>query len=196
MSVELQTSVHSDEHLPFLTLLFSAEALKPQGSVHRSPGDSRRLADQSAHPFAATDLRRRIAAGRRGMAQARNHRSPAIDLDRTCRMPLTVFFRLLVVAYARIGTFSNAIWRGIAGDRSRKSTEAGPGAEGTGHWDVVVRAWTAVERRGRLDPTRARCSIRTTANHRPRSAMAVCSRVWATSARRRGEWWAVLGSNQ
>ena len=90
-----------DERLGYLTLLFSAEALQPEGSVHALLEASRRFAAELA-----SNLRDRIydrVMPRLGEAvvRARNLQAATADqLDLTYRMALTILFRLLFVAYA------------------------------------------------------------------------------------------------
>jgi hypothetical protein len=154
--VELQTSVLGDQHLPLLTLLFSADALQPGGSVHRLLDDSKRFADSLA-----TRLRDRIYVDvvprlARGVAEARALTAPtAEDLNLTYRMALTVLFRLLFVAYAEDRDLlpyrhSEAYRRRSLKQKAQELAEHAraltPIAEGTGHWDEVFRIWTAIER--------------------------------------------------
>lgn len=152
--VELQTSLLADEHLPFLWVLFSADALAPKGAVAA-------LLDASKH-FAgslAVELRERIYKEvvprlARAIADARRLKDPnAEELDLTYRMALTVLFRLLFVAYAEdrdlLPYRTNEAYR----RRSLKQkaleilevrTKGLPRASGHTHWDEVERLFRAV----------------------------------------------------
>jgi hypothetical protein len=99
--LELQTSVLADEHAAYLSLFFSADALRPGGAVEGLLEDSQRFAAALAE-----DLRDRIYEKvmprlAQGVAEARAIVRPTVDdLALTYRMALTVLFRLLFVAYA------------------------------------------------------------------------------------------------
>ena len=153
--VELQTSILGDEHLPLLTLLFSADALKPDGSVQRLLEDSKRFAEGLA-----TRLRDRIYVDvvpglARGVAVARDLSAPtADDLDLTYRMALTVLFRLLFVAYAEDRDLlpyrhSEAYRRRSLKQKAQELADHAraltPIADGASHWGEVVRIWNAIE---------------------------------------------------
>ncbi len=153
--VELQTSLLSDEQAAYLTLLFSADALKPQGTVHQLLDLSKRFAVNLAK-----DLRERIYKSvvpmlARGVAAARNLKNPkADDLDLTYRMALTILFRLLFVAYAEDRDLLPYRYHEPYRRRSlkQKAQELAdharaltPISAGTGHWDEVVRIWTAID---------------------------------------------------
>ncbi|MBX4918374.1 hypothetical protein HJA76_01340 [Rhizobium bangladeshense] len=152
--VEVQTTLLADEQLAFLSMLFSAEALLPEGSVKRLLDKSERFADDLAKR-----LRDRIYVDvmpllAQGVAEARNLRKPtAEELDLTYRMALTVLFRLLFVAYAEDKDLlpyahSEAYKMRSLKHKARELAEhfhaARPVAPGTSHWDEVSRIWRAV----------------------------------------------------
>jgi len=99
--VQLHPDLLSDDGIGYLWLLFSAEALKPDGSFSEAVADSRQYATDLG-----TRLRNRIyedvipglaesIADSRGMISADRE-----ALDFTYQMALTVLFRLLFIAYA------------------------------------------------------------------------------------------------
>lgn len=151
--IELQTSLLAEDRLAYLSLLFSAEALKPGGSVYGLLEDSRRFAASLAE-----GLRDRIYDSvmprlAQGVARARGLTNPtAVDLDLTYQMALTVLFRLLFVAYAEDRDLlpyrhSEAYRvRSLKHKAQELAANPLPGevAPGTRHWDEVQRIWTAI----------------------------------------------------
>jgi hypothetical protein len=151
--IELQTSLLAEDRLAYLSLLFSAEALKPGGSVYGLLEDSRRFASSLAE-----GLRDRIYDSvmprlAQGVARARGLTNPtAADLDLTYQMALTVLFRLLFVAYAEDRDLlpyrhSEAYRvRSLKHKAQELAANPLPGevAPGTRHWEEVERIWTAI----------------------------------------------------
>ncbi len=152
--VEVQTTLLADEQLAFLSMLFSAEALAPDGSVQRLLKNSERFAANLA-----TRLRDRIYQEvmpllAKGVTDARKLRAPtADDLDLTYRMALTILFRLLFVAYAEDKDLLPYAHSEAYRVRSLKQkarelaahySATRPIAAGTSHWDEVSRIWRAV----------------------------------------------------
>ncbi|MGE0502052.1 MAG: hypothetical protein AB7I79_15300 [Rhizobiaceae bacterium] len=152
--VEVQTTLLADEQLAFLSMLFSADALSPNGSVQRLLKNSERFAANLA-----TRLRDRIYQEvmpllAKGVTDARELRAPnADDLDLTYRMSLTILFRLLFVAYAEDKDLLPYAHSEAYRVRSLKQkarelaahyTATRPIAAGTSHWDEVSRIWRAV----------------------------------------------------
>ena len=154
--VEVQTSVLSDERIGYLSLLFSAESLQPQGAVADLLDKSTRFAAALANRLRDRiydDVMPRLAEG---VAAARNLANPdPAALDLTYRMALTILFRLLFVAYAEDKDllpyqYSEAYRRRSLKQKAQELADharnlAGP-APGTSHWDEVTRIWTAIER--------------------------------------------------
>ena len=99
--VQLLLDLLSDEHIGYLWLLFSAEALKPGGTFTSVLDDSRQYATALG-----SRLRKRIYEDviprlAEYIAEARGMTTPDRQaLDLTYQMALTVLFRLLFVAYA------------------------------------------------------------------------------------------------
>ena len=99
--VECQPSLLSDNDLPFLWLLFSAEALAPQGSFSQILVDSHRFAGDLAARLRERIYDDVVPVLAQGIAAARNIERPTQqDLAHTYEMALTVLFRLLFIAYA------------------------------------------------------------------------------------------------
>jgi hypothetical protein len=154
--VEIQTSLLADEHLAFLWLLFSAEALDPKGIVAELLDASARFAGDLA-----VRLRERIYNDvlpllATAVAEARGLTTPTVeDLDLTYWMALTVLFRLLFIAYAEdkdlLPYKTNEPYR--VRSLKRKAQELAqarrnlvPTPTGDRHWQEVVRLFRAVER--------------------------------------------------
>ncbi len=99
--IECQPPLLKDEHLAYLWLLYSADALVDGGSLQEILDDSRRFAGGIAER-----LRERIYAEvvprlAQGIVKARKlNRPDTHELALTYEMALTVLFRLLFIAYA------------------------------------------------------------------------------------------------
>lgn len=153
--IELQTSILSTQHLPYLWLLFSAEALRPDGIVDTLLEASGRFAGGLA-----VELRERIYLEvvprlATAIAGARKIAEPtAEDLDLTYRMALTVLFRLLFIAYAEDQDLlpyqtNEAYKRRSLKQKALELAEARSKllqpAETDTHWQEVGRLFRAVE---------------------------------------------------
>lgn len=153
--LELQTSLLADDHLAYLSLLFSAEALGPGGSVAGLLEDSRRFASSLADRLRDriyTSVMPRLA---QGVAGARRLDNPTVDdLDLTYRMALTVLFRLLFVAYAEdrdlLPYKHSEAYRVRSLKQKARELAASPAitapTPGARHWEEVERIWNAVSR--------------------------------------------------
>ena len=152
--IECQPSLLSDEHLPYLWLLYSAEALIVDGSLSQILADSHLFAGDLAER-----LRERIYDGvvpelAQGIAVARNIETPSPkDLNHTYEMALTVLFRLLFIAYAEDRDllpyrFNEAYRRRSLKQKAQELAECvandTPIAEGNSHWQEVALLWQAV----------------------------------------------------
>lgn len=154
--VELQTSVLSDERAGYLSLLFSADALQPGGSVATLLEESRRFAASLADRLRDRIYDLVMPRLAQGVAAARDMAAPtAADLDLTYRMALTILFRLLFIAYAEdrdllpyrhSEAYRRRSLKQKAQELAEHVRELRDPAPGTSHWDEVVRIWTAVER--------------------------------------------------
>ena len=99
--VECQPSLLSDEQLPYLWLLYSADALVPNGSLHQILSDSRRFAGDLAERLRERIYDHVVPVLAQGIAAERHVGTPtAQHLADTYEMALTVLFRLLFIAYA------------------------------------------------------------------------------------------------
>jgi hypothetical protein len=152
--VEIQSPLLSDDHLAYLWLLFSADALRAGGTLEQLLESSSRFAGNLAER-----LRDRIYADvvpglARGIVDARKiKRFTAEELRLTYQMALTVLFRLLFVAYAEDRDllpyrFNEAYRRRSLkqkalelGEAAAKST---PIASGDSHWREVAHVWQAI----------------------------------------------------
>jgi hypothetical protein len=153
--VEVQTSLLADEHLPYLWLLFSAEALDPKGIVADLLDASTRFAGDLAHRLRERIYLEVVPRLATAIAETRKLKSPtAEDLDLTYRMALTVLFRLLFVAYAEDRDLlpyrtNDAYRRRSLKQKAQELAEARrkllpPGPEDT-HWQEIARLFRAVE---------------------------------------------------
>ena len=152
--IECQTALLPDGHLPYLWLLYSAEALAPEGSLGQILDNSQRFAGDLAERLRERIYDEVVPALAQGIAAARNVEKPGpAELDRTYEMALTVLFRLLFIAYAEDRDllpyrFNDAWRRRSLKQKAQELAEcvaAGrPVAEGSFHWQEVSRLWQAV----------------------------------------------------
>ena len=152
--VECQPSLLEDAQLPYLWLLYSADALAPSGSLHKILEDSRRFAGDLAERLRERIYDHVVPALAKGIATARRVDRPKADeLAQTYEMALTVLFRLLFIAYAEdrdlLPYRSNDAYRRRSlkqkaqelADCVAKET---PVAEGDSHWREATLLWQAV----------------------------------------------------
>jgi hypothetical protein len=152
--VELQTSLLADEHLAYLWLLFSAEALSPKGSVADLLDASARFAGDLAVRLRERIYKEVVPRLATAVAAARGLTAPTVEeLDLTYRMALTVLFRLLFVAYAEdrdlLPYRTNEPYR--VRSLKRKAQELAEARAkllappaGDNHWQEVFRLFRAV----------------------------------------------------
>jgi hypothetical protein len=152
--VECQPALLSDEHLAYLWLLFSADALKPQGSLEDLLESSRRFAGDLAERLRDRiyeEVVPRLATGISAARKVTNY--TADELHLTYQMALTVLFRLLFIAYAEdrdlLPYQHNEAYRRRSlkqkaqelADADARSTTV---ARGETHWREVEQLWDAV----------------------------------------------------
>lgn len=152
--VECQPSLLSDEHLAYLWLLFSAEALGSNGSLTEILGNSQRFAGDLAERLRERIYDRVVPVLARGIAAARQTGDPTPqDLEQTYEMALTVLFRLLFIAYAEDRDllpyrFNEAYRRRSLKQKAQELADGErlgtPIAAGSAHWQEVARLWHAV----------------------------------------------------
>ena len=152
--VECQPSLLSDEHLPYLWLLYSAEALIRDGSLDEILDESQRFAGDLAerlreriYDYVVPELAQGIAAVRGIDKQSRE------DIGLTYEMALTVLFRLLFIAYAEDRDLLPYRFNDAYRSRSLKEkaqeladfvAKKTPIATGDAHWQETDLLWQAV----------------------------------------------------
>ena len=152
--IECQPSFLSDRHLPYLWLLYSAEALAPDGSLRQILAESHRFRRQPCRRLRERIYDRVVPALARGIAAARNLKNPSpAQLDHTYEMALTVLFRLLFIAYAEDRDLLPYRFNELYRRRSlkQKAQELAdrvardvPIAEGRSHWQETALLCEAV----------------------------------------------------
>ena len=152
--IECQPSLLADEQLPYLWLLYSADALAPEGSLHQILEDSRRFAGNLAERLRERIYDHVVPPLARGIAAARGMDRPtADDLAQTYEMALMVLFRLLFIAYAEdrdlLPYRTNDAYRRRSLKQKAQELAAcvasgTPVAEGDSHWTEAALLWRAV----------------------------------------------------
>lgn len=153
--VEVQTSLLSDEHLAYLWLLFSAEALDAKGAVAELLDASKRFSGNLAVRLRERIYKEVVPQLATAIAIARKLKEPSVEeLDLTYRMALTVLFRLLFIAYAEdrdlLPYRTNDAYRRRslkqkAQELADMKTKSVARASGDTHWREVERLFRAVE---------------------------------------------------
>jgi len=152
--VEIDLDLLSPEHIGYLWLIFSGEAILPKGSfgdiLSRSRDYAINLSDR---------LRQRIYSDvipqlAEGIARARNMDVPSADeLDTTYRMAMTILFRLLFIAYAEdkelLPYRTNELYRRRSlKDRAHELLEiknaGGQFGQGQAYWSDIWNLFDAV----------------------------------------------------
>jgi len=152
--VECQSALLSDEHLAYLWLLFSAEALKQDGSLTELLESSRRFAGELAERLRDriyVEVVPRLAAG---ICMARKISQYTTEqLHLSYQMALTVLFRLLFIAYAEDRDllpyrYNEAYQRRSLKQKALELADAAakgaPLAAGDSHWREVEHLWDSV----------------------------------------------------
>lgn len=99
--IELRTGLMRQDHAALLWLIFSADALKPDGTLEQLLDSSKRYAADLAVRLRERIYDRVVPQLATGIATARGLRTfTADELQLTYSMALTVLFRLLFIAYA------------------------------------------------------------------------------------------------
>ena len=152
--VECQPPLLAEEQLPYLWLLYSADALAPGGSLDQILEGSRRFSGDLADRLRERIYDRVVPVLARGISAARGAAAPAPeDLARTYEMALTVLFRLLFIAYAEdrdlLPWRTNDAYRRRslkqkAQELAKRVADGTPVAEGDAHWQEAARLWRAV----------------------------------------------------
>ena len=153
--IECQLSLLSSDHLSYLWLLFSADALVPQsGSLQEIIDDSERFAGNLAERLRERIYNDVVPTLSQGIAEVRNIKTfTAKDLSETYEMALIILFRLLFVAYAEDRdllpyqtnrNYRNHSLKDKAQDLAKQVANNVPIAEGNHHWHEIVLLWSAV----------------------------------------------------
>ncbi len=153
--VECQPTLLADRDLPYLWLLFSAEALASGGSLSQILEDSHRFAGDLAARLRERIYQDVVPTLAHGVATERgiSSSSPRDEVDRAYAMALTVLFRLLFIAYAEDRDllpyrYNDAYRRRSLKQKAQELAEAvhrdTPIAPGASHWNEVRGLWQAV----------------------------------------------------
>ncbi len=152
--VECQAPLLADSDLAYLWLIFSADALAPNGSLDQILDESRRFAGDLAERLRERIYDQVVPKLARGIADARPLGSTtAQELARTYDMALTVLFRLLFIAYAEdcdlLPYRTNDAYRRRslkqkAQELAKQARDNTPVAPGHAHWQEVARLCEAV----------------------------------------------------
>jgi len=149
--IELRTGLMRQDQAALLWLIFSADALKPSGTLEELLDNSKRFAADLADRLRERIYDRVIPGLATGIAHARGLKTfSAEDLRLTYGMALTVLFRLLFIAYAEdrdlLPYSGNEAYRRRALKTKAQelaTSSAAPGA-GTYLWQEVTRLFDAV----------------------------------------------------
>ena len=152
--IECQPALLKDEHLAHLWLLFSADALRPDGTLHEILEASGRFSGGLAERLRERIYDTVVPLLAAGIADARGLDKPSgEDLELTYQMALLVLFRLLFVAYAEdrdlLPYQHNEAYRIRSLKRKAQeladvASSGAPPAAGDAHWQEGVRLWNAV----------------------------------------------------
>ena len=154
--IECQPSLLAEEHAPYLWLLYSAEALAPDGSLSQVIEGSQRFAGDLAERLRERIYDHVVPGLARGIAEARGIDRPGPqDLARTYEMALTVLFRLLFIAYAEDrdllpyrynDSYRNRSLKQKALELAHAVTKGTPIDDGDDRWREIAVLWQAVAR--------------------------------------------------
>ena len=152
--IECQPSLLADEHVAYLWLLYSAEALAPDGSLREILEGSQRFAGDLAVRLRERIYDHVVPPLAEGIAAARGTEEPRPqDLGRSYEMALTVLFRLLFIAYAEDRNllpyrYNDAYRRRSLKQKAQELADAvakgTPVAAGDAHWRETRLLWQAV----------------------------------------------------
>ena len=152
--IECQPSLLADGHLPYLYLIYSAEALAPEGSLEEILEGSQRFAGDLAERLRERIYNHVVPELAQGIAEARGiDKSRPEDISLTYEMALTVLFRLLFIAYAEDRDLLPYRFNDAYRTRSLKQkaqeladfvAKDTPIAPGDAHWQETTLLWQAV----------------------------------------------------
>ena len=154
--IECQPSLLAQEHMPYLWLLYSADALAPDGSLAQVIEGSQRFAGDLAERLRERIYDHVVPGLARGVAKARGIDRPGPqDLARTYEMALTVLFRLLFIAYAEDrdllpyrhnDAYRRRSLKQLAQELANAVAKGTHIAPGDGRWQETGVLWQAVAR--------------------------------------------------
>ncbi len=152
--IECQPSLLPDEKLAYLWLIYSADALLPDGSLNQILGESQRFSGDLAVRLRERIYNHVVPALAQGLAAARgNEKMTAADIRLTYEMALLVLFRLLFIAYAEDRDllpyrFNEAYRTRSLKKKAQELTEFVdqnmPISTGFSHWQETALLWQAV----------------------------------------------------
>jgi len=154
--IECQPYLLSDEQFHYLWLIYSAEALLPNGSLYELLEGSTRFSGDLAKRLRERIYERVVPTLAQGIVQARGITAPSPeDLALIYEMALTVLFRLLFIAYAEDRDllpykYNDAYQRRSLKEKAKELATAvrknTPIAEGSTHWRETVHLFEAIAR--------------------------------------------------
>ncbi len=152
--IECQPLLLAKQHLPYLWLLYSADALAPNGSLHKILEASQRFAGDLADRLRERIYDQVVPLLARGIVTAQNVKEwKKEELGQIYEMSLIVLFRLLFIAYAEdrdlLPYCTNDAYRcrslkQKAKELARYVENRTPIAEGDSHWREATLLWCAV----------------------------------------------------
>ncbi len=149
--IELRTGLMRQDHAALLWLIFSADALKPNGTLEQLLETSKRFAADLAVRLRERIYDRVVPQLAMGIATARGLKKfTAGELQLTYSMALTVLFRLLFIAYAEdrdlLPFTTNEAYRHRALKTKAAELHKCDVAPGTGNhlWQEITRLFDAV----------------------------------------------------
>ena len=152
--IECQPSFLSDEHLAYLWLIFSAEALLPSGSLNQILDESKLFSGDLAVRLRERIYNKVVPELVEGITQARGiNKNKPEDIRLTYQMALMVLFRLLFIAYAEDRDLLPYRFNDAYRSRSlkKKAQELAqfianntPISHGYSHWQETSVLWQAV----------------------------------------------------
>lgn len=154
--IECQPSLLSSADIGLLWQLFSADALKDEGTIAGIMEESKRFAAGIADRLRERIYDIVVPQLAMGIAEARKLSAPSKDdIALTYEMALTVLFRLLFIAYAEdrdlLPYKGNASYQGRslkqkAIELAKIASAGTPIGKGAHHWQEAVALWQAVSR--------------------------------------------------
>lgn len=153
--VECQPALLSDDHLPYLWLLFSADALARGGSLSQVLEESRRFSGRLAERLRERIYEQVVPALAKGVSSSHPSLGTGRDsLVQTYEIALMILFRLLFIAYAEDRDllpyrYNDAYRRRSLKQKAQELAECvaqeKPIAEGNSHWREFEVLCSAIE---------------------------------------------------